>query len=199
MSRSIDNKCKLCRREQVKLYLKGERCFTEKCALSRKQSVPGKTTFFHSRLSNYGVQLREKQKVKRVYGLNESQMKNLYNEATSFGGDKGLKLLQLLETRLDNVAFLLGFGPSRAQVRQMVNHGKIMVNGKKVDIPSYRVKVGDIIDIKSTAKKSAIPSYVKTPAWLKRTAKGGVVADVPSRNMIDEEIKENLIIEFYSK
>ena len=143
MSRKIDSKCKLCRREQVKLYLKGERCFTEKCALSRKQSLPGKTTFFHSRLSNYGVQLREKQKVKRVYGLNETQMKNLYKEASKAGGDKGFKLLQFLELRLDNVTYLLGFAASRSNARQMVNHGKIVVNGKKVDIPSYRVSVGD--------------------------------------------------------
>lgn len=199
MSRHIDSKCKLCRREQTKLYLKGERCFTEKCAFSRRQSLPGKTAFFHTRLSNYGVQLREKQKVKRIYGLNEAQMKNTYLEASSSRGDKGLRLLQLLELRLDNVAYLLGLGSSRSEVRQMVSHGNITVNGKKVDIPSYRVSVGDRIEIINTAKKSQVPSYVKTPSWLKRSSKGGEVVSIPDRNMMDEEIKENLIVEFYSK
>ncbi len=199
MSRITDSKCKLCRREQTKLYLKGERCFTEKCALTRKQSLPGKTSFFHTRLSNYGQQLREKQKVKRVYGLNEAQMKKLYKEATSFRGDKGLRLLQLLEMRLDNVVYLLGTASSRPHARQMVNHGKVVVDGKKVDIPSYRVSVGEKIELKDPSKKASSPSYIKTPNWLKKSAKGGEVLSTPDRNMIDEEIRENLIIEFYSK
>jgi small subunit ribosomal protein S4 len=199
MSRITDSKCKLCRREQTKLYLKGERCFTEKCALSRKQSLPGKTSFFHSRLSNYGVQLREKQKVKRVYGLNETQMKNLYKEASKSGGDKGAQLLQFLELRLDNVAYLLGVGASRANARQMVNHGKIVVNSKKVDIPSYRVSIGDKVELKDPSKKTPAPSYIQTPSWLKKSAKGGEVLSLPNRNMIDKDIKENLIVEFYSK
>lgn len=199
MSRIIDDKCKLCRREQIKLYLKGERCFTEKCALSRKQSYPGKGAFFHTRLSNYGVQLREKQKVKRVYGLGEAQMKNIYQEASASKGNTGIRLLQFLEMRLDNVAYLLGFGLSRAHARQVVSHGNVLVNGKKVDIPSFRVSVGDKIEIKDTAKKISSPSYVKTPKWLKRSAKGGEVLSIPERGMIDESIRENLIIEFYSK
>lgn len=199
MSRVTEDKCKLCRREQMKLYLKGERCFTEKCAFARRQSLPGKTSFFHTRLSNYGIQLREKQKVKRIFGINETYMKNIYNEASSSGGDKGLKLLQLLALRLDNVSYLMGLASSRASARQLVNHGKISVNGKRLDIPSYRVSVGDTVELKDISKKAQAPTFVKSPAWLKRSAKGGVVVSVPDRSMMDEEIKENLIIEFYSK
>jgi small subunit ribosomal protein S4 len=199
MASNTDAKCELCRREQTKLYLKGDRCYTEKCAVTRKQSLPGKTTFFHSRLSNYGQQLREKQKVKRMYGISESQMKNIYKRASATGGDKGLTILQLLERRLDNVVYLLGLATSRAHARQMVGHGHILVNEKKVDIPSYEVSIGDKIEIKKASSKTPTSKNIKTPKWLKKTAKGGSVEDFPQRVMIDEGIKENLVVEFYSK
>lgn len=199
MAKSIDAKCKLCRREQKKLYLKGDRCYTEKCAVTRKQSLPGKTSFFHSRLSNYGQQLREKQMVKRMYGITETQMKNTYTRAAEEGGDKGYKMLQLLERRLDNVVYMLGLSTSRSHGRQMVGHGHILVNDKKVDIPSYEVEVGDKIEVKKTSIKGPTSQNLKTPKWLKKSAKGGTVESLPAREMMDEGIKENLIVEFYSK
>lgn len=199
MARITDAKCKLCRREQTKLYLKGDRCYTEKCAVTRKQSLPGKTMYFHSRLSNYGQQLREKQKVKRMYGISETYMKNTYKKATAAGGDKGSTMLQLLERRLDNIVYLLGIGVSKSLARQMVSHGNILVNGKKVNIPSYIVSVGDKVEVKNTAKKAPTAKNVKTPKWLKKSAKGGSVEALPERTDIDEGIRENLIVEFYSK
>lgn len=199
MSRTIDAKCRQCRREQVKLFLKGERCFGPKCALTRKQNLPGKTTYFSSRLSNYGQRLREKQKVKRIYGLNEAQMKNLFFTAKSQEGDTGLKLLQLLEMRLDNVAYMLGFAPSRVAARQLVNHGKVTVNGKKMDIPSYITSVGDQIKVADNKFAVVASSGTKTPKWLEKKERGGAVLSEPTRQMMDEDIKEYLIIEYYSK
>lgn len=199
MSRITKSKCKLCRREQTKLFLKGERCFGEKCALTRRQSLPGKNTSYTSRPSNYGIRLREKQKVKRTYGINETQMKGILKKASQSGGDTGLNMLQLLEMRLDNVVYLLGISPSRPSARQAVNHGKIKVNGKKMTIPSYTVSVGDKISLADPKyQKQSVPE-LKSPSWLKKSSSGGEVLEKPVREMIDEGIKEYLIIEFYSR
>ncbi|MBN1619023.1 30S ribosomal protein S4 [Candidatus Dojkabacteria bacterium] len=199
MSRITDSKCKICRRSQTKLFLKGDRCYTEKCALSRRQTLPGQSTGFSRRLSNYGQRLRAKQNVKKVYGLNETQMKNVFNKAKQSGGDKGLKMLQLLELRLDNVVYLLGFSPSRAAARQAVNHGKFSVNDRKSNIPSRVLKVGDKVSLYDKNFVSNPASNVKTPAWIKKNKSGGEIVTIPERSMISEEIKENLIIEFYSR
>lgn len=199
MSRITDSKCKLCRREQTKLFLKGERCYSEKCALTRRQNLPGKPMGYYSRQSEYGLRLREKQKVKRTYGLNEAQMRSVFENAVKAGGDRGLRLLQLLEMRLDNVVYLLGLAQSRASARQLVTHGKIKVNGKKVSIPSFVVSAGDKIQISDPKFSRGSVSSLKLPSWLKKSPKGGDVISEPSRDMIDEEIKEYLIIEFYSR
>jgi small subunit ribosomal protein S4 len=199
MSRITGPKCKLCRLEGLKLFLRGERCYSEKCAMNRKPYPPGRTASFSSRRSIYGLSLREKQKVKRVYGLTETQMKDLYERASTHKGDKGLRLLQYLEMRLDNVIFLLGLAPSRAAARQVVNHGKVSVNDKKITIPSYITTVGNTLRITDQSLQTVRASGLKTPPWLKSLSKGGEVIAEPSRDMIDEGIRENLIIEFYSR
>lgn len=199
MSRITGSKCKLCRREQTKLFLKGERCFGEKCALTRRQSLPGKNTAYSSRPSNYGIRLREKQKVKRTYGINEAHMKGILKKASKSGGDTGLNMLQLLEMRLDNVVYLLGISPSRSAARQAIGHGKIKVNDKKMTIPSYTVSVGDKISLADPKyQKQSVPE-LKSPRWLKKSTSGGEVLEKPGREMMDEGIKEYLIIEFYSR
>ncbi len=199
MSRIIDAKCRLCRREQTKLFLKGEKCYGPNCVFAKKQNYPGKEAYFSSRLSNYGQRLREKQKVKRVYGLNETQMKSLFYKAKSIEGDTGLNLLQLLEMRLDNVAYLLGFAPSRGLARQLVNHGKITVNGKAISIPSFITSEGDKIAISDEKITPVGASGIKTPKWLDKKSRAGVILSKPTRVMMDEGIKEYLIIEHYSK
>lgn len=200
MSRTdLDSKCKLCRREKVKLFLKGEKCFSPKCTLAKKPNLPGKTMFFSSRLSTYGERLREKQKVKRIYGLNEAQMKRFLEKATSAGGDKGLRLLQLLEMRIDNVVYKLGLSSSRNLARQMVNHGNISVNGKKVTIPSYIVSEGDKVEILNQKVQPSGVAEMKPPAWLVRKGRGGQVVSTPTREAIDEGIREYLVVEFYSR
>jgi small subunit ribosomal protein S4 len=199
MARYIDAKCKLCRREGVKLFLKGERCFSEKCAMNRKPYPPGQKAVFSVRRSTYGTQLREKQRVKRIYGISETQLKNLLDKAGSYGGNRGLRLLQLLEMRLDNVVYLLGLFPSRAAARQAVSHGKVTVNSKKMTIPSYTVLPGDILEIKDKSMQPVSVSGLRTPTWLKKQPRGGTVTAEPTREMIDDSIKENLIIEFYSR
>lgn len=199
MSRITGPKCKLCRLEGIKLFLRGERCYSEKCALNRKPYPPGRAATFSSRRSIYGVSLREKQKVKRMYGLTETQMSELYRKAATFKGDKALRLLQLLELRLDNVVFLLGLAPSRAAARQIVNHGKISVNGKKMTVPSYITSVGNTIRVIDESLQTVKVSGMNTPVWLKSLSRGGDVVSEPSREMIDGGIRENLIIEFYSR
>lgn len=183
----------------MKLFLKGERCYSEKCAMNRKPYPPGQKAAFSVRRSTYGNQLREKQKIKRTYGVTESHLKKLLGEAQKHGGDKGLRLLQLLEMRLDNVVFLLGLTPSRAAARQAVSHGKIAINGDKLTIPSYTVSVGDVISVRDTKFQMEAASGLKTPGWLKKKAGGGSVTSEPTRDMIDENIKETYIIEFYSR
>ena len=200
--------CKRCRREGCKLFLKGDRCVTGKCALDRRPTVPGQhgEANLRKKATGYSLQLREKQKVKRAYGLLEKQFKKYYFEGKRQRGATGEVMLSLLERRLDNVVYRLGFGVSRAQCRQIVNHGHILVNGKKVNIPSYQVKVGDVISVNENDHGSELfkdikGSKVVTPKWLEVDTKvlSGKVIAIPQRDDIDLNIAEHLIIELYSR
>ena len=200
--------CKLCRREGCKLFLKGDRCVKGKCAIDRRPTVPGQhgETNLRRKPTGYALQLREKQKVKRAYGLLERQFKRYYFEGKRQRGATGEVMLSMLQRRLDNVVYRLGFGVSRGQCRQIVNHGHITVNGKKVNIPSYQVKVGDVISVKENKQKkgnfaSIRESRVVVPKWLEfnpEKLSGKVLAN-PARDDIDLNIEEHLIIEHYSK
>ncbi|MGI6084700.1 MAG: 30S ribosomal protein S4 [Acetivibrionales bacterium] len=208
MARYTDASCKLCRREGQKLFLKGERCYSNKCAISRRPYAPGQHGAQRKKLSEYGIQLREKQKAKRFYGLLESQFRKYFEIANRKKGVTGENLLQLLESRLDNVVYRLGFGTTRAEARQLVTHGHFTVNGKKVNIPSYIVKVGDAIDVSEKGKKSVrfkeildITGAKVVPKWLEvdqENLKGKIVA-LPAREDIDLDVQEHLIVELYSK
>lgn len=205
MGRYTGPKGKLSRREGINLFLKGARSHSDKNAVARKPYAPGQHgNKRQPRLSNYGTQLREKQKVKRVYGMRERQFKNLYKEANRLSKvnntDKGLELLTLLETRLDNVVYILGLAPSRAAARQYVTHRHIKLNGEIASIPSMRVKVGDVIEVKEGKDHlKPVEVLIKTPEWLQASGSKGEVLSMPTREMIDEGIRENLIIEFYSR
>ncbi len=206
MGRYIGPKCRLCRREGIKLFLKGERCFSSKCAIEVRNYPPG----MHQpkKLSEYGEQLREKQKLRRMYGLMEKQFRNYYIRAAQKKGVTGELLLQYLETRLDNVVFLLGFANSRDMARQLVCHGHVTVNGRQVDIPSYEVKAGSLLGVKSRDKsQKLVQETLKTtesrqvPTWLsldKKNLKAEVIK-VPERNEIEVPVNENVIVELYSK
>lgn len=208
MARYVGAVCRLCRREGEKLFLKGERCFTSKCAAERREGGPGQHGHSRQSRSDFRFQLREKQKAKRMYGLLEKQFRLYFKRAVRGKGVTGTKLLEMLETRLDNVAYRLGFGISRRQARQRVRHGHVLVNGKKVNIPSYRVAVGDVIELRSPLKtnvevKASIDSVAGrfVPEWLsldKSTLKGTVSA-MPQREAMPQNIKEQLIVELYSK
>ncbi len=207
MAKYTGPSCRLCRREGCKLYLKGEKCNSAKCTLNTKYAPPGDHGKGRKKASGYSIQLREKQKTKRYYGVTEKQFKMYYDKASNMRGVTGENMLILIETRLDNVAYRLGLGTSRAMARQIVNHGHITVNGKTVDIASYRVKVGDVIAVKENKKDSALWTAVKETKnlglvkWLEfdnATLTGKVVA-LPERADIDLDIKENLIVELYSK
>ena len=203
MGRYTGPKGKLSRREGVNLYLKGSRSFSDKNALQRKPFVPGQHgNQRRTRLSNYGIQLREKQKVKRTYGLREKQFKNLYKEATrrskAHKTDKGLEFLRLLELRFDNVAYYAGFAPSRASARQYIVHGHMLLNGKKMSIPSYELKEGDGIELK-IAKLAPSEKLFDVPEWIEKKSLKAKVSRLPIRDEIDEGIRESLIIEFYSR
>ena len=206
MAKYTDAKCRQCRREGCKLFLKGERCTSGKCAMDRRPVVPGQHGAARKKISEYGLQLREKQKVRNAYGLLERQFANLYEEAVRSKQQTGFALLQMLELRLDNVAYRLGLGSSRAEARQRVGQNHLTVNGKKVNIPSYRVKVGDVIEVKESSQSLEIFKALKelkivTPKWLEfnaETLTGKVVA-LPERDDIDLNIKENLIVEYYSR
>ena len=208
MAKYTEADCRLCRREGCKLYLKGERCMTKKCAFERRPQAPGihGQEAARKKVSEYGLQLREKQKVRRAYGLLEKQFRGYYDKAAKMKGKTGELMLVLLEKRLDNVIYRLGLGASRAQARQIVNHGLICVNGKNVNIPSYQVKVGDTITIKEGKQDYAMFKAVKdtkivTPKWLEfdaNTLTGKILAN-PEREDIDLSIKEHLIIEKYSR
>ncbi len=203
MGRYTGPKEKLSRREGVNLYLKGARSFSDKNGLARKPFPPGQHgNKRRTRLSNYGIQLREKQKVKRTYGLREKKMKIAYKEANRrsklYDSDKGLELLRILELRLDNIVYLSGLAPSRAAARQFVTHGHVKLNGEKFTIPSFEVKEGDSIEL-SKAKLAPAEKLFQTPDWIERKDLKSKIARMPMRDDIDEGIKENLIIEFYSK
>ncbi|MCX7883976.1 MAG: 30S ribosomal protein S4 [Caloramator sp.] len=206
MARYTGPSCKLCRREGVKLYLKGDRCYSEKCAIARRAYAPGQHGQNRKKLTNYGLQLREKQKAKRIYGILESQFRRYYEEADRQKGITGENLLRLLELRLDNVVFRLGFANSRTEARQLVRHSHFTVNGKKVNIPSYKLRVGDVIAVteksRSSEKFKALSEIASNvPKWLsvdKDKMEGQVVA-LPQREDIDIPVNETLIVELYSK
>ena len=208
MAKYTESKCRQCRREGGKLYLKGEKCFTAKCAVENRPFPPGQHGQRRGRLSDYGVQLREKQKVRRIYGVLEKQFRNYYKEAARRRGATGENLLQLLECRLDNVVYRMGFGATRAEARQLVSHSGILVNGKKVNIPSYQVAPGDIVSVRERAKSQLrIQSAMTLSAqrggveWMEVDANKleGTFKRVPDRIDLSSEINENLIVELYSK
>lgn len=197
----------MCRRERSKLFLKGARCFSPKCPIEKRGAVPPGVHGVKSgvRLSTYGKQLREKQKVKRFYGVSERQIKNYFKKVIEEKGATGELLLRLLETRLDNVVYRLGLAPSRATARQLVVHGHILVNGKKLTIPSYQVKTGDQISLtEKAAKMDKVQSWLakkdlEIPSWLERKGLVGKVKDFPKREEMPQELDEHLIVEFYSR
>ena len=206
MARYTDANCRLCRREGQKLFLKGDRCYSTKCAMERRGYAPGQHGQGRSKASDYALQLREKQKTKRFYGLQETQFRNLFDKAARKTGITGENLLILLETRLDNVVFRLGFASSRKEARQLVNHGHFKVNGRKVNIPSYEVKAGDVITVKEKSTNSPKFKEVKemtitVPSWLTVDVEKleGKILSVPTRAEIDTPVAEHLIVELYSK
>lgn len=206
MARYTGATCKLCRREGMKLFLKGDRCYTDKCAFARRSYAPGQHGANKKKVSGYGLQLREKQKAKRIYGVLESQFRKYYEKAEHMKGITGENLLKLLELRLDNVVYKLGFGSSRNEARQLVTHGHFLVNGKKVDIPSFKVSVGDVISVceksRGTEKFKTFAENPKAmPKWIEANIEnfeGKVVAE-PEREDIEVPINETLIVELYSK
>ncbi|HDD45323.1 MAG TPA: 30S ribosomal protein S4 [Candidatus Desulfofervidus auxilii] len=208
MARYTGPVCRLCRREGVKLFLKGERCYTDKCALERRPYPPGQHGQMRIKKTDYGILLREKQKLKRIYGILEKQFHRYFEEAVRLKGITGENLLMLLERRLDNVVYRMGFANSRRQARQLVRHGHVLVNDEKVDIPSYLVEVGDIIKIREKSKdipfiKEALEAVARrgVPSWLevdKERLEGRVKA-LPTRDEIAIPVQEQLIVEFYSK
>lgn len=206
MARYTDASCRLCRREGQKLFLKGERCYSGKCALDKRPYAPGQHGQGRKKSSEYGLQLREKQKAKRFYGVLETQFRNYFEKAARKPGITGENLLVMLETRLDNAVFRLGMGASRKEARQLITHGHFTVNGKKVDIPSYAVKPGDVIKVKEKSVSS--PKFkemremsVTVPAWMSVDIDKleGKIISYPRREEIDAPVKEHLIVELYSK
>lgn len=208
MARYTESVCRLCRRENLKLFLKGERCYTDKCAIERRNYPPGEHGQGRPKFSEYSIQLREKQKVKRMYGLLEKQFRRTFTQAARTKGITGETLLVLLERRLDNVTYRLGFAASRAEARTLVRHGHIVVNGKKVNIPSYTVRAGDVISVKEPSRQmtrvlSAMEGSQRrgVPDWAEvdRDACSGKIKLLPSRSDVTMPINEKLIVELYSK
>lgn len=209
MARYIGPVCRLCRREGMKLFLKGERCYTEKCAIEKRNMPPGMhTKARRAKLVGYGLQLREKQKVKRIYGVLEGQFRRYFEAADRQRGITGETLLQLLERRLDNAIYRLGFATSRAQARQLVRHGHFLINGKKVDIPSYQLRSGDAVTVRQSSQKNPAILHAMeevkgrgVPAWLSldAAAVAGKVLALPTREQINLPVQEQLIVELYSK
>jgi small subunit ribosomal protein S4 len=208
MGRNLDPVCKLCRREGIKLYLKGSRCDTPKCAIDRRNVPPGMHGYRRGKPSEYGVRLREKQKVRRIYGIVERQFRRYFAEADRRRGVTGENLLALLEQRLDSVCFRLGFAPTRAEARQTVLHRHITVNGKSVNVPSYQVKPGDVVAVHERSRTQArILSALEQverrgiPQWLDldKAALAGTIKTAPNREEITLPIQEQLIVEFYSR
>ena len=206
MARYADAKCRLCRREGMKLFLKGARCFTDKCAIERRNYPPGMHGLNRGKLTPYGVQLREKQKAKRIYGVLEGQFRRYFHEAEREKGVTGENLLRLLELRVDNVVYRLGFAASRRESRQMVAHGHFAVNGRKVSVPSFLVKVGDSVSLRGSKYEARVDDNMNAgrgavPQWLEVDAAGrrGVVRSLPLREDIQIPVSEQLIVELYSK
>jgi len=208
MARYTGADCRLCRREGIKLFLKGDRCYSDKCGVERRPYTPGMAGKRRPRDSEYRVQLREKQKTKRIYGLLEKQFRSYYEIANRQSGITGENLLRLLESRLDNVVYRLGFAKSRDEARQVVRHGHISVNGRRVDIPSYRVRPGDVAAVMPKAAdllviKTALISSekIEVPGWLEVDIEklSGKVLSLPDRDQIDAPVREQLIVELYSK
>ena len=200
-------KCRLCRREGAKLFLKGDKCYNGKCPFEKRPVAPGVHGAGRKKVSEYGQQLREKQKVKRIYGVQEGQFRAYYEKADRMKGITGENMLSLLERRLDNVIYRMGIGVSRAQARQLVNHGHFLVNGRKVNIPSFVVKVGDVITVKESKASNKYFEVVKSakvgnvPKWLEfnpEKLEGKVIA-LPARDDVDSQIAEHKIVELYSK
>ena len=208
MSRYKDEQCRICRREGQKLFLKGSRCYSDKCSITRRNYAPGQNGQKKSKISEYGTQLREKQKTKAFYGVGEKQFRRYFDMASTSKGKTGEVLLQILESRLDNVVYRLGFASSRAQARMLVTHGAFEGNGHKVDIPSYLVKAGDVIAVREIRKDNgAIKIAVEengsrpVPAWLEKDQEklSGKVVTLATREDIDLPVEEHLIVELYSK
>ena len=208
MARNLDAKCRQCRREGEKLFLKGEKCFTDKCPVERRSYAPGQHGQRQNRPSDYGTQLRQKQKVRRIYGLLEQQFRNAYAEADRRKGATGENLLQVLESRLDTVVYRMGFGASRSEARQIVRHNGITVNGRRVNIPSFQVRQGDVVEVAEKAKaqlriKAAVEAAEQRgfPEWLDVDAKNmkGTFKAMPQRSELPSNINESLVVELYSK
>ena len=207
MAKYTESKCRLCRREGAKLFLKGERCFKGSCAFEKRPVAPGQHGMARKKISEYGLQLREKQKCKRIYGVLEGQFRKYYEQADRMKGITGSNMLALLERRLDNVIYRMGIGSSRSQARQLVTHGHFTVNGKNVNIASYIVKAGDEIAVKENKKDNKYFAEIKQmkvgnmPAWLEFNPETltGKVLSIPTREEIDVSIKEHMIVELYSK
>lgn len=206
MAKYTDADCRLCRREGCKLFLKGDRCVSSKCAMEKRPVLPGQHGAERKKVTDYGVQLREKQKVKRAYGLLEKQFRAYYEEAERIAGVTGENMLSLLERRLDNVVYRMGVGSSRSESRQIVSHRHVTVNGKIVNIPSYQVKVGDVIAIKESDREIEMFKQLKgvkiaTPKWVEFDTEKleGKVNALPQRDDIDLNIQEHLIVELYSR
>ena len=208
MSRYKDEQCRICRREGQKLFLKGSRCYSDKCSITRRNYAPGQNGQKKSKISEYGTQLREKQKTKAFYGVGEKQFRRYFDMASNSKGKTGEVLLQILESRLDNVVYRAGFGTSRAQARQLVNHGQFDVNGQKVDIPSYLIKAGDVITVREnkqdnkTIKENIEANKARPiPEWMEKdNDKLQIkVIRLASREDVDIPVEEHLIVELYSK
>ncbi|NLJ76947.1 MAG: 30S ribosomal protein S4 [Peptococcaceae bacterium] len=208
MAKYTESVCRLCRREGQKLYLKGDRCFTPKCAVERRSYAPGQHGQGRKKFSEFGLQLREKQKARRIYGILEKQFRGYFEKAERQPGVTGENLLRLLERRLDNIVYRIGLGSSRSEARQLVLHGHFLVNGRKVNIPSYLIKVGDVITVRDKSKGSSKfkelmerASDHTPPAWLEYEAEQAQarVVDFPTRDQIDATVQEHLIVELYSR
>ncbi len=208
MASSCNSACRLCRREMTKLFLKGDRCYTDKCAIDRRGYPPGQHGQSRSKSSGYGVQLREKQKVRRLYGIGERQFRRYFREADRSKGVTGTNLLVALERRLDNIVFRLGFSTSRTEGRQLVRHGHVMVNGKRVNLPAYEVAAGDVLSIVEKSRQNirintSLDAVERrgVPAWLELDRQNftGIVRAMPTREELTMPIQEQLVVEFYSK
>lgn len=208
MARYTEARCRLCRREGVKLYLKGDRCYSNRCAIERRNAPPGQHGRARRKVTEYAVQLREKQKVRRTYGILETQFRNYFEKAERQRGITGENLLRLLERRLDNIVYRLGLAASRTEARQLIRHGHFQVNGRKVSIPSFLVRVGDKVTVADKSKESPrIKELIERaaqntpPAWLRYDAEtvAGEVLSYPTRDQIDTPVKEQLVVELYSR